>query len=61
MASAHHFHHHLKAFVKQRAIDGTLSGPVQSEVISNFLTSGGLQTKAENAKADGVKEIQVAE
>ena len=55
MASAHHCHHPLKAFVKHGAIDGTPPGLVQSEAISNFLTSGGLQTKMENAKAEKCK------
>lgn len=61
IASTHHCQHQLKAFVRQRAKDGALPGPVQSEVISNFLTSGGLQTKAKNAKADRCKENQLAE
>lgn len=51
-ASAYHCHHFLKAFVKP-GTDRVLSQiPVQSEVMSNFPTSRGLQTKSKNAKAD---------
>jgi hypothetical protein len=51
MTSALYCGHYLKAFVKY----GALPGPLQSEVISNFLAFKGLQTKTRNVKADKYK------